>query len=542
MAQFDVQAAKRDGMTDQQIQSFMASKNLTPVFRTGEFAGNVLKSGGRLIGNIASGLWNLPSTIGQVASGQTSLKDIGKGIGQDLKNRYGGWDEIARTAYFDPAGTLADASIVAGGAGAALKGAGALSKTSGLTRAGKTLSKVGRNIDPVVQAGRATRGGLQKLGAGMRKYGQGYTTAGIGNPAKIKEANDILKGVKIPDVDPRTGKQITRSMTVNDLIGEGNLYSRSTGDLVEFSKKLKNEFDILADNPNLRVKITDVTAPLDDLIEQTRQAIKDFPSERAYQIQLQELTRQKQNIARKASGGVIPGNEALRLRRELDAVLSPSASAGVAQRPGEMLAKQKLVSGLRGGLRQADPRLTALGKKMQAIGFEGKEGPLMSAFKGYESRAAVRNPITLSGVTTSGVGAGIGAMLGGPVGAVAGGAGAGLVKGAVSSPRGIQAVSRGSQALGSGVASSARKASPYLRTTMRTAGQPARMVDRSIASTNSQAKLQEESRLKSKLTTPSDPFRKETIKPTISPVAPKIKSTMPTAESFYAEIRKKRGY
>jgi hypothetical protein len=37
-------------------------------------------------------------------------------------------------------------------------------------------------------------------------------------------------------------------------------------------------------------------------------------------------------------------------------------------------------------------------------------------------------------------------------------------------------------------------------------------------------------------------FQRPTYKPTIAPVAPKIKSTMPTSESFYSEIRKKRGY
>jgi hypothetical protein len=37
-------------------------------------------------------------------------------------------------------------------------------------------------------------------------------------------------------------------------------------------------------------------------------------------------------------------------------------------------------------------------------------------------------------------------------------------------------------------------------------------------------------------------YQQKTYNPTITPAQPKFKSTMPTAEAFYAEIRKKRGY
>lgn len=41
---------------------------------------------------------------------------------------------------------------------------------------------------------------------------------------------------------------------------------------------------------------------------------------------------------------------------------------------------------------------------------------------------------------------------------------------------------------------------------------------------------------------PKSQVKMESYKPTISPVTPKIKSTIPTAEQFYEELRKKRGY
>lgn len=59
-----------------------------------------------------------------------------------LSERYGGWDNVKRTLITDPVGFSADASILAGGTGAALK-------FGGLTKAGEALTAAGTKLDPL---------------------------------------------------------------------------------------------------------------------------------------------------------------------------------------------------------------------------------------------------------------------------------------------------------------------------------------------------------------------------------------------------------
>lgn len=480
MPKLNVEKARQAGYSDQEIEQFVRDNDLEIKGSAGNFAGNIFRSGARMVGDLTNAALHPVQTIGNIgtiATGGINKLLPGTSFGEKefdatkdyFGTRYGissalkgdfrqAGQDLRRTAYFDPTGTALDAAAVASGVGAGLKGAGAVSKSSKLARAGNFLTKTGEAIDPIYQGSRAIRGATKTGIRGLDDFSREYATAGIGNPAKVNEANRILKQIDYKRIDPVTGKQISSPMTTADMIAEGNLYGRSVDDVVRYSDELGKQFDLIADNPNLPVRIESVTKPLDDLIVATEQSIRDFPNEASFQIQLEELVRNRNNLASKATNGVIPANEVLRMRRELERVTSDAASRGVQLRPGEMQAKQKTVSGLRSGLREADPELTTLGKKRQAIGFDtpGSEGPLLKAFGGYESRAQVRNPITLSGVATGGVGAGIGAIAGGPLGAVGGMIGANLAKNALTSPTGIKMVSKGGQAAARGLGTAGR--------------------------------------------------------------------------------------
>ena len=146
---FDVEGARNAGYTDQEIQSHMASKNLVPKFSVGGLVGNVGRSALGFGKNIVTAIPNLYKMGKNVVTGEQSVGDIGRAIGQSYKDRYGGWDEIARTAYFDPAGTLADVSATAGVVGGA-------AKLGGLGKASSVANKVSRATDPLMVAGKAT--------------------------------------------------------------------------------------------------------------------------------------------------------------------------------------------------------------------------------------------------------------------------------------------------------------------------------------------------------------------------------------------------
>lgn len=484
---------RQAGMKDPEIEQMVRNSKLQIRASLGNLGGNIVRSGGRVIGDTLGAIGNIfnpnlekntIANLGRVAVGgvqnlipgeqglEKNFNDIGRYYGQ----RYGitsalrgDFDQAGRdigtTAYFDPTGVALDASALASGVGAGAKGVGTLTKSSRLASFGDDALRVGNAIDPMYQVSR--RGG-QIINRGIRgldDYSRNYATAGLGNPAKVGEADSILKNIDFERIDPVTGKRVTVPMKTADLISEGNLYGRSSQDVIDYSNKLANRFDEIANNPNLPVRIDDIIRPLDEAIESTNQSLIDFPGEKAFETQLQELTRQRQNLLNKSRDGIVPANEVLRMRRVLDKVAGPKASQGVIMKPGEQMAKQEAISGLRSGLRESSPELTGIGKRLQSIGFDqqGKRGPVLEAFRGYENRANVRNPITLSGAVTGGLGAGVGAGVGGPFGAAVGALGANIAKNALTSPRGIKAVSQGGQSLARGVGTAKRVSTPVVK-------------------------------------------------------------------------------
>ncbi len=523
MAKFNVAAAKKAGYSDLEIERFIRDNDLEIEGSLQNFGGNILRSGGRLVGDTVGAVANIfnpnleRNTLAQLGStvlggvqnlipgeqGQESkFNNLARGLGERygitsaLRGDFGqAGQDLYRTAYFDPAGVVADVAGLASGVGVAAKGASAAGKLGGaskLSRFGTGAMRFSDAIDPVSYGMRGVGRVANKGIRGMDEFSRSYATADLGNPVAASDANRILKNINYQSIDPVTGRQVTRPMQLADLIAEGNLYGRSVDDVVRYSDELGRTFDQIADNPNLPVRVENITAPLDKLIESTQQALKDFPGDRSYSIQLKELTRQRNNLASKARNGIIPGNEALRLRRTLESVTSDAASRGVQLKPGEMLAKQKAVSGLRSGLRQSDPRLTGLGKRMQSIGFDspGKQGPVLKAFSGNESRRMVRNPITLGATTKLGFGAALGAGFGGPIGAVTGAGLAGLTNNLLSSPAGIRTISQGGQKMAQGLGTAKRYVAPRLMSLQRNVVRPSTMISRQVLESPTQQQQQ----------------------------------------------------
>ena len=155
----------------------------------GGFAGNILKSGGRLARDIGMGAINTlnpnmeQNTIANVAklgiggaanaiesvTGNEDTFDapgekIASGLGDFYKERYGSIESIKKSVYEDPVGVASDLATLLTGAGVVVKGVGLASKASTVGKVGSALSKAGTAIDPVADAARLAGAGAAKVG------------------------------------------------------------------------------------------------------------------------------------------------------------------------------------------------------------------------------------------------------------------------------------------------------------------------------------------------------------------------------------------
>lgn len=115
------------------------------------------------------GLYTLGSGLVQKAiPGEQGNEWAANAMGQAMKDRYGGLEEIKNTLATDPVGMLGDAAALVSGGGTAVRGAGLASKSSKLANVGKNISRAAGAIDPINiaknipgQASRAIPQGVQ---------------------------------------------------------------------------------------------------------------------------------------------------------------------------------------------------------------------------------------------------------------------------------------------------------------------------------------------------------------------------------------------
>ena len=206
-----------DDATQAEVQQFLASKGPPPK-SVGEFAGNVVTSGGKFLG----GMWDavtsprktfegltdaLAGGVELMIPGQQKHEAAANAVIDLYKNRYGSVDKALETAYTDPVGFLGDVSMLAGGAGAVAKGAGLGARAANLSRTanvanqvGRTLQTVGAVTDPINIATKPVTGTLSALGRRggalnpMERAAVDYGLAnGIDVPAGTATGNTFVK-------------------------------------------------------------------------------------------------------------------------------------------------------------------------------------------------------------------------------------------------------------------------------------------------------------------------------------------------------------
>lgn len=110
-------------------------------------------------------------------------------MGQYLKNRYGGLENIKKTMAKDPVGALSDASMVlTGGGSAAARLPGALG------RAGEITGAVGRAVDPILAPVNAARAGTKVVGELMTHTGATPLENAYRAGVEGGEAGEVFRG------------------------------------------------------------------------------------------------------------------------------------------------------------------------------------------------------------------------------------------------------------------------------------------------------------------------------------------------------------
>lgn len=277
MPSFDVQAAKRAGMSDAQIQQFMQAKGLSPKKTLGGFAGNVVKSAGNAVTGTIGGLLNIANpdmekntiyNVGRTGLGAAQLllpgeqgqekyaRQVGDfysqryGIGKAMRGDFkGAAQQFGDTLYNDPVGVALDASSVLGGVGAAVKGVGALSKSANLANAGSKITRAGAMIDPITVPGRLIGKGAQvagqrlNLGKKISDFGDNYAI----KSTRIADKAQSKLNRKLGGLDTRFGKN------VESLVENTGLYGQNMQALDNYIAPLQESFNTSVGQSGIKI-------------------------------------------------------------------------------------------------------------------------------------------------------------------------------------------------------------------------------------------------------------------------------------------------
>lgn len=404
------------------------------------FAGNVISSGARSIGDLMGAVVNTfnpnmekntVANLGKLAigagqlliPGEQGFENNARAVGNFYKQRYGGWDNIGNTLYNDPVGAALDVATVATGVGGALKGAGSASKVAGLTRAGNAFARAAEFTDPFSLAmkggGKALSGTRAKLAGSLDKASERVITQGMGNPRMLDKARgvspipltDLFKKYNTFDRSPEAFQQAANVAgdSVKGMIAEAG--SRGVGvDVLSVVKMFDQEIAKLEGKAQISDK---AAAALSEL-------------RRRKQMFVDSLAQQNGGLSTPLNANV---QQVYDVKSQFQGDVPPSTFGMPTQDVGKTAGTTTAYRTLLSGVESAAPGIKNTGREQAAL------LRLKDVAKAAESRGSARQAINFSKLG----GAGVGGVLAGLPGAVAGMAAEQLV----NSPQGIRAMSQG---------------------------------------------------------------------------------------------------
>lgn len=401
MKTLDVQKARQLGYSDQEIIQFMESRNLAPKVNFVDQTKNIVKGGGKFIKNLVQAPGNLINLGKGLSSGDIKASDVGRGLVQSYKDKYGGWDELARTAYFEPVDMLSDISLASG---LAAKGVNLAAKGSKL---GQGLSQVSSATNPL---NIMTKGGKTLMRPASKLFAK-KDTADVLDDFSSALAKKSLR----PSPSQQKSFKAETGMDIGDYARDMNL--QGSGDMAlkkitPIAKSLQKKYNILA-RSGKPINPKDFIAELKKQADKITQ--KDFSPEarlvaknirdRAYEMELNSAIYMIKNKT-----NTIP----------IDILTETKSSAFAKVPAGTMADPTKMHGGkFTGGvgiksLEKLAPGSQKLGKAQQAaLSFQDIASQQAGLGKGTQM---------INMFKPSGYGSVMGGVLGGVPGAIVGGA------------------------------------------------------------------------------------------------------------------------
>jgi len=298
MKQFDIPAAKRAGMTDQQIQSFMQQNNLQPAKQSWLTDGETgLKGAYRG----AMNLLNLPSyALGGAlkgAIGSDYYDNPIQGLAKGIRDKSSVFEEVPRTLDMFGVPGMGEGELpgMAVGFGAELLTPSSLSllskggKALGLFNKKAKLADVGddlfKGIDAKQDAAKS-KGLLSKGADSLRQYSEDTVTKGLGRNKKMESFLDQIKKA---------------GMTPEELFDRYNLWSRDPDDVQAAIKMVDNKLKAVAKKSQASVDVRDIVKLFDDEIAKLSSEAMESDSARIAQ---RVLSDRKQRFIEKIGQNV----------------------------------------------------------------------------------------------------------------------------------------------------------------------------------------------------------------------------------------------
>jgi len=468
------------------------------------------KAGIGAVGAAAGNILNLPSYAigGLLNKGQQTFGSKygqggyskGLGIGEGIKNKRAVMSELPETFGVDPN-----------------------------SKGGMAIGLVGELLTPdpisiVGDIGKAT--GL------MGKAGDAGLFARVGDDAGAKLAgmsDDVItKGLGQPQT-LRKVEKITKEKP-GAFIKRLGLEGRDAKEAMELKSKLIKDFNKIGLSSKTKASVKETIQAFDDeIIKQV--SLAKMGSETAAKT-AEELAKRKAVFLSQAKNADELGVDVFTQLKRAAASDVPQTKIGLGMSgsakadAAEFARRQYQQGAIRG-----DKRLAQIGTDIRGLGGSPGSKGLIDVFEGAQSRNIARSPLNFGKLVSSGIG--------GAVAGLPGAIGGAVVETVARSPKFAKASSDVLEA-GSKIAPRVgritQKAAPYIgraaRTGFRVSSQsnPATSGTRSTMQNAQPPRSQVQQQQSKKL-----PY-KETVPPTIQ------KSNIPTAEQFYAELRKKRGY